>query len=85
MVFKVNLELLGAGVVLIKLVYKTVGCAQDPNPKTNNKATTPAVRRKNFFNKFSVGFVARVALNFTVDAVCTRDTREYNDFMPVAV
>jgi hypothetical protein len=71
--------------VLVNPVYKTVGCAQDPNPKTNNKATTPAVRRINFFNKFSVGFVAIDVLNFTFDALSTRDKKEYNDFMPVAV
>jgi hypothetical protein len=54
-------------------------------PKTNNKATTPAVRRINFLNKFSVGLVAADALNFTFDALFTRDKKEYNDFMPVAV
>jgi hypothetical protein len=54
-------------------------------PKTINKATTPEVRRINFFNKFSVGLVAADALNFTFDALSTRDKKEYNDFMPVAV
>jgi hypothetical protein len=53
--------------------------------KTNNKATIPDVRRINFFNKFSVGFVAADVLNFTFDELSTRDKKEYNDFMPVAV
>jgi hypothetical protein len=35
--------------------------------------------------KEMVRFVARDSLNFKVDAVCTRDEKGYNDFMPVAV
>ena len=39
----------------------------------------------NFFNKFSVGFVASDSLNFTFDELFTLEKKEYNDFMPVAV
>ena len=60
-------------------------CPQTLPPKNKNIAMTPTERRRNFFNKFSVGLVARDSLNFTFDTVCTRDTREYNDFMPVAI
>jgi hypothetical protein len=57
-------------------------CPQTLPPKTNKKATIPALRRINFFNKFSDWFDAVNTLNLTFDEIFTRDKKEYKDFIP---
>jgi len=75
-----------AGTVQVPVAGATVTVCPAIVPTTNNKtATTPTVRRTNFFNKLSLEVVADERFKPLLDEVFRLSKNEYNDFMPVAI